>query len=102
MSESLYSIALARAARHDLSGALALEHVLDTHAAELITLLKAEIGSIPSDVAQLIRAHKYSDALRLANRVEHTVQILNLRGCLYARRRQYRKAANCFAPLASV
>jgi len=108
-----YRLALSRAVRRDLGGAIRLARyacILDEkheNAAKLLALCLYESAGEPgagpgSDEIEQIRAaaqqKKWRKAIRLANALPHrSVRVINTQGCLYACAKRYGKAARAFA-----
>ena len=95
-----YTLALERAARRDLSGAITLLPLLDANDERhtlLSSAVKSELGAVPDDAARLIRAGKRREALRSLSKCERTVRVLCAQGCLNAQLGRDGKARRCFA-----
>jgi tetratricopeptide (TPR) repeat protein len=103
-----YRIALAAAQRRDLSrAALYARYVLALNAdhegaAKLLEICRDELGESVEDGLDKIRALAGQKKWRAAEKAaralpRQSVRILNIRGCLHAAAKHYRRAADCFA-----
>ncbi|MDR1531760.1 MAG: hypothetical protein LBS62_06195 [Clostridiales bacterium] len=95
-----YRLALAAAARRDISCALSyapLMDMSDAKAAKLMEICQTELGKIPPELAELVRRREFRAVLRALRTCYKSVRVLNLEGCLLAIGGRYGSAAKCFA-----